>query len=62
MIFSNGKVCSHRTGEDILRNGKYNCKQRCICRSCRRTFIEFTNYATYKSKKFLDKWMINLKE
>ena len=62
MIFSKGKVCSHRTGEDILRNGKYNCKQRCICRSCRRTFIEFTNYATYKSKKFLDKWMINLKE
>ena len=62
MIFSKGKVCSHRTSEDILRNGKYNCKQRCICRSCRRTFIEFTNYATYKSKKFLDKWMINLKE
>lgn len=53
MRFSKGKVCPHCKGDDILRNGK----QRYICRSCRKTFTDFTNSATYKSKKSLDKWL-----
>ena len=43
--------------EDISRNGKYNDKQRYLCKNCRKTFADFTNSATYKSKKPLDKWM-----
>lgn len=57
MRFSKGKICPHCKGEDILRNGKYNGKQRYICRNCKRTFTNFTNSATYKSKKSLDKWL-----
>ena len=48
MRLSKGKVCPHCKGKDILRNGKYNGKQRYICRSCRKTFSDFTNFATYK--------------
>lgn len=57
MRFSKGKVCPHCKGEDILRNGKYNNKQRYICKNCRKTFTDFTNSATYNSKKPLDKWI-----
>ena len=57
MRFSKGKVCSHCNCEDISRNGKYNDKQRYICKDCGKTFTDFTNSATYKSKKPLDKWM-----
>lgn len=32
MRFSKGKVCPHCKGKDILRNGKYNNKQRYICK------------------------------
>ena len=57
MRFSKGKVCPHCNREDISRNGKYNDKQRYICKDCGKTFTDFTNSATYKSKKPLDKWM-----
>lgn len=57
MRFSKGKVCPHYKEEDILRNGKYNNKQRYICKNCRKTFTDFTNSATYNSKKTLDKWI-----
>lgn len=57
MRFSKGKVCPHCKEEDILRNGKYNNKQRYICKNCRKTFTDFTNSATYNSKKTLDKWI-----
>ena len=55
--FSKGKVCPHCTSESISRNGKYNGKQRYICKDCRKTFTDFTNSATYRSKKSLDKWL-----
>ena len=55
--FSNGKVCPHCSSELISKNGKYNGKQRYICKDCRRTFTDFTNSAVYKSKKSLDKWL-----
>lgn len=49
--FSKGKVCPFCGSETISRNGKYNDKQRYICKSCKKTFTDFTNSATYKSKK-----------
>lgn len=55
--FSKGKVCPHCNSELISRNGKYNGKQRYICKDCRKTFTDFTNSATYRSKKSLDKWL-----
>ncbi|OPX46537.1 hypothetical protein CLTHE_27580 [Clostridium thermobutyricum DSM 4928] len=50
-------MCPYCKGEDILRNGKYNNKQRYICKNCRKTFTDFTNSVTYNSKKTLDKWI-----
>lgn len=55
--FSKGKICPHCGGEKVLRNGKYNGKQRYICRECNKSFTDFTNSATYRSKKTLDKWL-----
>ena len=55
--FSKGKVCSHCNSELISRNGKYNGNQRYICKDCRKTFSDFTNSATYRNKKSLDKWL-----
>lgn len=54
--FSKGKVCPICGSETISRNGKHNGKQRYICKSCKKSFTDFTNSATYKSKKTLDKW------
>lgn len=55
--FSKGKVCPICGSETISRNGKYKGKQRYICKSCKKSFTDFTNSATYKSKKTLDKWL-----
>ena len=55
--FAKGKVCPHCSSELISRNGKYNGKQRYICKDCKKTFTDFTNSATYRSKKSLDKWL-----
>jgi hypothetical protein len=40
--FAKGKVRPHCGAETVLRNGKYNDKQRYICKSCRKTFTDFT--------------------
>lgn len=55
--FSKGKVCPFCHSETVSRNGKYNDKQRYICKSCKKTFTDFTNSATYKSRKSLNKWL-----
>ena len=55
--FSKRKVCPHCSSELISKNGKYNGKQRYICKDCKRTFTDFTNSAVYRSKKSLDKWL-----
>jgi transposase-like protein len=55
--FSMGKGYPHCKSQKVSRNRKYNDKQRYICKSCRKTFINFTNSATYKSNKTLDKWL-----
>lgn len=54
--FSKGKVCPHCGEDSISRNGKYNGKQRYICKSCRKSFTDFTNSAIYKSRSSLEKW------
>lgn len=55
--FSKGKVCPHCKSDKVSRNGKYNNKQRYICKDCNKTFTDFTNSATYNSKKTLDMWL-----
>ncbi len=55
--FSKGNVCPFYHSETVSRNGKYNNKQPYICKSCKKTFTDFTNSVTYKSKKSLDKWL-----
>ncbi len=54
--FSKGKVCPHCGAESISRNGKYNDKQRYLCKTCRKSFTDFTNAAIYKSRSSLEKW------
>lgn len=49
--FANGKLCPHCGGHHICRNGKYNGKQRYICRGCRRSFTDFTFSPAYYSNK-----------
>lgn len=31
--FAKGKICPHCQNDYILRNGKYNCKERYICKT-----------------------------
>lgn len=56
--FAKGKVWRpHCNAGTVSRNGKYKGKQRYICKSWNKTFTDFTNSATYKSKKSLDNWL-----
>ena len=57
MRFSKRRVCCHCNGIDVVRNGKRNGVQRYLCRNCQKSFTDFTNSATYKRKKSLDKWL-----
>lgn len=59
--FSRGKVSPHCGHEEISRNGKFNGKQRYICKSCRRTFTDFTRSPRYNSKKDINKWIMYTK-
>ncbi len=55
--FSKGKVCPHCASEMVVRNGKYKGKQRYICKSCKKTFSDFTYSPMAHSKKPIDKWL-----
>ncbi len=59
--FSKGKVCPHCTSEMVVRNGKHKGKQRYICKSCKRTFGDFTCSPMAHSKKPVDKWLEYIK-
>lgn len=59
--FSKGKVCPYCGNEEVSRNGKYSGKQRYICKSCRRTFTDFTRSPRYNSKKDIKKWLLYTK-
>lgn len=55
--FSRGKVCPHCGHDEVSRNGKYNGKQRYICKSCRKTFTDFTLSPKHNSKKDVQQWI-----
>lgn len=55
--FSRGKVCPHCGHNEVSRYGKFNNSQRYICKSCGRTFIDFTRSPKYNSKKDVKKWL-----
>ncbi|MGL4762255.1 MAG: IS1595 family transposase [Sarcina sp.] len=55
--FSKGKCCPRCESGSVCRNGKYNGKQRYLCKSCKKTFTDFTYSPSYNSKKPLDKWI-----
>jgi transposase-like protein len=55
--FSKGMVCPHCGHEKVSKSGKFNGKQRYICKSCRKTFTDFTRSPRYNSKKDIRKWV-----
>lgn len=55
--FSKGKCCPYCESDSVCRNGKYSGKQRYICKSCRKTFTDFTYSPSYNSKKPLEQWI-----
>lgn len=55
--FSKGKICPHCKSDMVSRNGKYKGKQRYICKSCNKTFTDFTHSPLSSSKRPLDKWL-----
>jgi transposase-like protein len=59
--FSRGKVCPHCEHDKVSRNSKFDGKQRYICKSCRRTFNDFTQSPSYNSKKDTRKWILYAK-
>ncbi|WP_315077495.1 IS1595 family transposase [uncultured Clostridium sp.] len=59
--FSRGKVCPHCENHEISRNGKFNGKQRYICKTCNKTFTDFTYSPRYNSKKDNSKWILYAK-
>jgi transposase-like protein len=56
--FSKGKVCPCCGKDTISRYGKFNGKQRYICKSCEKTFSDFTRSPRYNSKKDINKWIL----
>lgn len=52
--FSSGKVWPHCGHDEVSRNGKYNGKQRYICKSCQKTFTTLHFLQSIIVKKMLD--------
>lgn len=59
--FSKGKICPRCGHEEVSRNGKFKGKQRYICKSCRKTFTDFTRSPRYNSKKDISQWILYTK-
>ncbi len=59
--FSLGRVCPYCKKDKVLRNGKYNKKQRYICKDCHKTFTDFTYSPCYNSKKDFTAWLSYIK-
>ena len=55
--FSKGKTCPYCSHEEISRYGRYNNKQRYLCKSCRKTFTDFTLSPKHNSRYDVDKWL-----
>ncbi|MBM7872031.1 transposase-like protein [Clostridium pascui] len=59
--FSLGRVCPYCKKDRVLRNGKYNNKQRYICKDCHKTLTDFTYSPYYNSKKDFTAWLSYIK-
>lgn len=55
--FSKGEVCPHCNSTYVVKNGKLNGKQRYKCKSCNKTFNDFTKSALSSTKLPLGKWI-----
>lgn len=55
--FSKGEVCPHCNSTYVVKNGKLNGKQRYKCKTCNKTFNDFTKSALSSTKLPLDKWI-----
>lgn len=59
--FKKGEVCPHCGSNAIKKNGKVSGKQRYFCKSCRKSFSEFTMSPLAYTKLPLDKWITYVK-
>lgn len=59
--FSEGVVCPHCEAKHIVRNGKVKGKQRYLCRSCGKSFGDFTNSVVSGTRSSYDKWFSYIK-
>jgi transposase-like protein len=59
--FSKGMVCPRCGHEGVSKYGKDKGKQRYICKSCRKTFTDYTRSPRYNSKKDIKKWVLYAK-
>lgn len=55
--FSKGKVYPYCGHEEVTRYRRYNKKQRYKCKSCKKTFTDFTRSPISNSKKDIDLWI-----
>jgi transposase-like protein len=56
MRFNKGKICPNCNSNHVVKNGKFNDKQRYLCKDCRKTFNDFTSTPLSDSKKDLNIW------
>jgi len=54
--FSSGLVCPHCNDNFVVKNGKFNGRQRYLCRSCKHTFNDFTNTPMQRTQ-MPEKWL-----
>ena len=55
--FSKGKICPHCESHNICKYGTSSGKQRYKCKSCRRTFTDFSKSVISESKLPLKYWL-----
>lgn len=48
--------CPHCTSCNVIKHGKFNNKQRFMCKECKKTFCQTTNTIFYYSKKSIFLW------
>lgn len=60
-IDSNIKICPHCKSNNTVRNGKYNGKQRYICKDCRKSFSDYTHSTISYTKKSITLWLQYIK-
>lgn len=56
IIFEQSIVCPYCKGNNYIKNGKNNDRQRYFCKTCGRSFMEATNSVIYHTHKSVDLW------